>query len=76
MGFDPAGIRHAIELFGVDRVLLGTDYGPVPISPKEHIDIVRNELSLSGEEQEMILGRNAARLFGIGELKRTSLDAA
>ena len=65
MGFDPAGIRHAIELFGIDRVLLGTDYGPVPISPKEHIDIVRNELSLSGEEQEMILGRNAARLFGI-----------
>ncbi len=65
MGFDPAGIRHAIEVFGIDHVLLGTDYGPVPISPKEHIDIITNELGLSAPDQEKILGLNAKALFGL-----------
>jgi aminocarboxymuconate-semialdehyde decarboxylase len=65
MGFDAAGIRHAIEVFGLDHVLLGTDYGPVPISPKEHIDILRNDLGLSVAEQEKILGLNARELFGL-----------
>ncbi len=65
MGFDPAGIRHAIEVFGIDHVLLGTDYGPVPISPKEHIDIVRNDLGLTAGDQEKILGLNAKKLFNL-----------
>ena len=64
MGFDPAGIRHAIEVFGLDHVLLGTDYGPVPISPREHIDMIVNGLGLSVEDQDRILGLNARALFG------------
>ncbi|MDD5494134.1 MAG: amidohydrolase family protein, partial [Dehalococcoidia bacterium] len=62
MGFDPAGIKHAIELYGIDHVLLGTDYGPVPISPREHIDIVCNDLGLAEEDQDKILGLNAKKL--------------
>jgi predicted TIM-barrel fold metal-dependent hydrolase len=65
MGFDPPGIRHAIEVFGVDHVMLGTDYGPVPIDPKEHIDIVRNGLGLSEADQEKVLGGNAKELFNL-----------
>ncbi|MEW6554746.1 MAG: amidohydrolase family protein [Actinomycetota bacterium] len=65
MGFDAAGIRHAIEVFGVDHVMLGTDYGPIPISPAEHIDIVRHDLGLTQAEQEKILGLNAKELFGL-----------
>jgi predicted TIM-barrel fold metal-dependent hydrolase len=69
MGFHPPGIKHAIEVLGIDRVLFGSDYGPLPISPKEHIDIVRNELGLSEEEQRKILGLNAKALFDLPDPK-------
>jgi predicted TIM-barrel fold metal-dependent hydrolase len=65
MGFDAPGTKHAIEVFGVGYVLLGTDYGPVPMSPKEHIDMVCNDLGLSVEEQDMILGLNARELLDL-----------
>jgi predicted TIM-barrel fold metal-dependent hydrolase len=65
MGFDPAGTKHAIDVFGVDYVLLGTDYGPLPISPKEHIDMICNDLGLGTENQDRILGLNAQKLFNL-----------
>ena len=65
MGFHPPGIRHAIEVYGMDHVLLGTDYGPLPISPREHVDIIRDELELSQDEQDKILGLNAKALFDL-----------
>jgi aminocarboxymuconate-semialdehyde decarboxylase len=65
MGLDAPGIRHALEVFGVDRVMLGTDYGPVAIDPREHIDIIRKDLGLSEEDQDKVLGLNAKRLFGL-----------
>jgi hypothetical protein len=40
----------------------GTDYGPVPIDPKEHIDIV-NSLAISAADKDKILWRNAARFY-------------
>jgi len=64
MGFSPLGIKHAIELFGVDRVLFGSDYAAVPISPKEHVDIVKS-LDLFHEDEEKILWKNANTLFRI-----------
>jgi len=45
-------------------VRFGTDYGPVPIDPREHIDIV-NGLAIASVEKEMILWRNAARFFNL-----------
>jgi predicted TIM-barrel fold metal-dependent hydrolase len=42
--------------------MFGTDYGPVPIDPKEHIDIV-NDLAISPADKENILWRNAAKFF-------------
>jgi predicted TIM-barrel fold metal-dependent hydrolase len=65
MGFDPQGIRHAIEALGVERVLLGTDYGPLPMSPREHIELITDELDLPEESQDRILGLNAKELFGL-----------
>lgn len=61
----PPGIKHAIEVYGVDHVLLGTDYGPVPISPREHINIVRNECGLLEDDREKVLGLNAVELFNL-----------
>ena len=45
MGFSGPGIKHSIEIFGINNILFGTDYAAVPISPKEHVDII-NKLNL------------------------------
>jgi len=57
-------VRETVEVFGVDRVMFGTDYGPVPIDPREHIDIV-NGLAIAPADKEMILWRNAVRFFNL-----------
>ena len=64
MGFFAPHVREALEVFGVDRVMFGTDYGPVPIDPREHVDIV-NGLAISGADKKTILWRNAARFFNL-----------
>jgi predicted TIM-barrel fold metal-dependent hydrolase len=38
MGPSAIGLKAVIEMCGADRVLFGTDFGPVPMSPKLHID--------------------------------------
>lgn len=50
-------------------MLFGSDYGPVPISPVEHIDLV-NRLDLNESQREDIFWLNANRMF------RLSLDTA
>jgi len=65
MGFWAPHVREAVEVFGADRVMFGTDYGPVPIDPKEHVEIV-NDLAISPADRENILWRNAARFFDLG----------
>ena len=64
MGFWVPHVREAVEVFGVDRVMFGTDYGPVPIDPREHVEIVTG-LALPQADTEKILWRNAARFFGL-----------
>jgi len=64
MGFSPSGVKYAIETFGIDRVLFGTDYAAVPISPREHVDIITS-LGLSGSDEAKILWENASRVFGL-----------
>jgi predicted TIM-barrel fold metal-dependent hydrolase len=44
--------------------MFGTDYGPVPIDPKEHVDIVE-ALAVPDADKEAILWRNAARFFNL-----------
>ena len=64
MGFWAPHVREAVEVFGSDRVMFGTDYGPVPLDPKEHVDIV-NTLGISPADKEKILWRNAAAFFNL-----------
>jgi predicted TIM-barrel fold metal-dependent hydrolase len=65
MGLCARCVRDAIEVYGIDHIVFGTDYGPVPISPREHIDMVL-DLGLSSEDQEKIFWRNADRLLKLG----------
>jgi predicted TIM-barrel fold metal-dependent hydrolase len=64
MGFNPEYLLDVIDLVGANRVMLGTDYGPVPISPLEHVEIVRS-LQLGDKDEAGILWKNADRLFGL-----------
>jgi predicted TIM-barrel fold metal-dependent hydrolase len=57
------------DFFGVDRLVLGTNY---PYGPEEGCLLVKNslqaidELELSKEERDKILGCNAAGILGLG----------
>jgi aminocarboxymuconate-semialdehyde decarboxylase len=64
MGFWAPHVREAVDVFGANRVMFGTDYGPVPIDPGEHVAIVSG-LGLSAADTENILWRNAAAFFNL-----------
>jgi aminocarboxymuconate-semialdehyde decarboxylase len=64
MGFWAPHVREAVEVFGADRVMLGTDYGPVPIDPREHVEIVTG-LDATDDDKQNMLWRNAARFFDL-----------
>lgn len=65
MGFNLPNVRQAIEVFGEDRVMFGSDYAPVPFNPSEHVDIVKG-LGLDAEAEAKVLWRNADQFFGLG----------
>ncbi len=65
MGVWAPHCREALEVFGPDNVLFGTDYGPVPLDPKEHIDIVK-AMGLSPEDEAKVFWKNANDYFQLG----------
>jgi aminocarboxymuconate-semialdehyde decarboxylase len=65
MGIWAPHLKEAVEVFGPGRVMFGTDYGPVPIDPSEHVEMVR-ALDLPAADKEQILWRNADAFFGLG----------
>jgi predicted TIM-barrel fold metal-dependent hydrolase len=65
MGIWAPHLKEAVEVFGPDRVMFGTDYGPVPIDPTEHVRLVE-ALDLPAADKEKIFWRNADRFFGLG----------
>jgi predicted TIM-barrel fold metal-dependent hydrolase len=66
MGPSAIGLKAAIEMCGVDRVLFGTDFGPVPINPKVHIDLV-NDTVADAVDRDKIFSTNALNLFRLSE---------
>jgi aminocarboxymuconate-semialdehyde decarboxylase len=65
MGVWAPHVAEAVEVFGPERVMFGTDYGPVPVDPKQHIDIVKN-LKISDDDKDKIFWRNANAFFKLG----------
>jgi aminocarboxymuconate-semialdehyde decarboxylase len=66
-----ATLRCVKEFFGVERMVLGTNY---PYGPEEGCLLVKNSLKaiegldLQESEKTKVLGSNAARILGIGKL--------
>jgi aminocarboxymuconate-semialdehyde decarboxylase len=52
------------RVLGPSRMLLGTDSPPVPVPPALAVAAVR-ALPISQEEQDAVLGGNAAQIFGL-----------
>jgi predicted TIM-barrel fold metal-dependent hydrolase len=55
-----------IEMCGVDRILFGTDFGPVPINPKIHIDLLDDTIPDAGDRNK-ISSTNALGLLRLAE---------
>src|SRR5271168_3624348 len=66
MGPSAIGLKAAIEMCGVDRELFGTDFGPVPINPKVHIDLV-NDTITDAAHRNKIFSTNALALLRLAE---------
>lgn len=62
--FDPSTIESLVAHFGADHVLMGTDY-PFDMGEGDPLALLART-SLSDEERELVAGRNATRLFGLG----------
>jgi predicted TIM-barrel fold metal-dependent hydrolase len=62
MGPSAICLKAMIEMCGVDRVLFGTDCGPVPMSPKLHIDLVDDTIT-DAADRNKIFSTNALALF-------------
>jgi predicted TIM-barrel fold metal-dependent hydrolase len=62
--FHPPAIACAVHTLGAERVLLGTDYPPVPRDLRLNIQDVQNA-GLRDDEVKLVLGENAKRLFDI-----------
>jgi predicted TIM-barrel fold metal-dependent hydrolase len=65
MGFSSIGLRAAVEMCGVDRVVFGTDFGPVPYGIKEHVQIVEEVLP-SPAERELVFWKTSNKIFRLG----------
>ena len=61
--FEPRLVELLVERFGVERVLLGTDY-PFDMGLTDPLALLA-ETGLDADDRQMIAGLNASRLFGI-----------
>jgi hypothetical protein len=57
--------RIAEILGGVDRVVFGSDYGPIPYGIKEHVQIVEDVLPSAAERQQ-VFWKTSNRVFRLG----------
>ncbi|MBA2392509.1 MAG: amidohydrolase [Ktedonobacteraceae bacterium] len=69
LSFSPTTIQQAIQVFGSDHVLFGTDY---PVAPLEEQLMIVKQLELSSTEREQILWKNSTDLFRLNGQPRAT----
>ena len=68
MVFDPEMLRHLVDLFGAQRVLLGTDY-PYDMGEERPRELIASVRGLSSDEVAQIEGLNAVKLLDIARMR-------
>ncbi|MCA9286357.1 MAG: amidohydrolase [Phycisphaerales bacterium] len=61
---DESALRYLVDLFGADRVALGSDY-PFPLGEHEPGALIRATKGLSQEQRSLLLGGTAMDFLGI-----------
>ena len=69
IAFDPAMLRHMVDQYGSDHVLLGSDY-PYDMGVDDPVAFIARVPGLNHRERAQIEGGNAARLLKIHGRKR------
>ena len=64
MVFSPPYLRHLIDVVGVDRVMLGTDF-PFDMGETDPLGLIGEVDGLDEDDREAISGGNATRLYGL-----------
>ena len=64
MVFQPLYLRHLLDVVGVDRVMLGTDY-PFDMGETDPLGLIQATEGLTEEDRSAIAGGNAARVFDL-----------
>ncbi len=69
VNFNPDAIELAVKFAGADHILAGSDYPHQIGSIPKMLDSL-SKVDVTGEEKEMILGQNAAKLLKLRPLNR------
>jgi aminocarboxymuconate-semialdehyde decarboxylase len=64
MVFQPLYLRHLVEIVGIDRVMLGTDF-PFDMSETDPLGLIDSTEGLTDDDRAAISGGNAATVFGL-----------
>ncbi|HYU79654.1 MAG TPA: amidohydrolase family protein [Vicinamibacterales bacterium] len=72
VNFDPIALRLAVDFAGAAQILAGSDY-PHQIGSIPQMKTSLSALRVSETERKLILGDNAARLYGITSAERSAV---
>ena len=61
--FDERELKHLIEIWGADHIMLGTDY-PFDMAEPDPVGLLGRVKGVSKEDMALVAGGNAARLLG------------
>ena len=62
--FDERELKHLIEIWGADHIMLGTDY-PFDMAEPDPVGLLGRIKGVSKKDMALVAGGNAARLLGL-----------
>ena len=62
--FDERELKHLIEIWGADHIMLGTDY-PFDMAEPDPVGLLGRVKGVSKKDMALVAGGNAARLLGL-----------
>jgi aminocarboxymuconate-semialdehyde decarboxylase len=60
--FDPGHLKHLVDTYGAERLLMGSDY-PYDMGEADPVAFIESVAGLDDEARRLLLGGNAARLL-------------